>query len=166
MSADPQSRRVYYSKARAAGYLLGAAFVVFVAVVAAMGGKGTGNQVGAIVVGCVVVALFLRWAACAVIADGDGVTVRNPLRTYHIAYDQIADIHNAAYTAAPMVSGTGGIVAIQLKDGRTVRASALITYIASPRRRTRRYADTVINDLLGRTQQATPGILDPPAWLK
>jgi hypothetical protein len=165
MTSHDSDRRVYYSRARAAGYLLGTAFVVFVAVVAAAGAKGTGGQVGSIVVGCVVAALLLRWAACAVIADRDGVTVRNPLRTYRIAYGKIENISIAGYTGTPMVSGNGGIVAIKLKDGSSVRASALITYVASPGRNRHRYAHTVINELLEHTQQAAPGILDPPARL-
>ncbi|MGH2894577.1 MAG: PH domain-containing protein [Solirubrobacteraceae bacterium] len=165
MTSHDSNRRVYYSRARAAGYLLATAFVVFVAVAAATGAKGTGGQVGAIVAGCAVAALLLRWAACAVIADADGLTVRNPLRTYRIAYDQIANISTVGYTGTLMVAGNGGIVAIERKDGRTVRASALITYLASGRRRARRPGNPVISELLARTQHASPGILDPPAGL-
>jgi hypothetical protein len=165
MTSHDSNRRVYYSKARAAGYLLATAFVVFVAAVAATGAKGTGRQVGVIVAGCVAAALCLRWAACAVIADGDGLTVRNPLRTYRIAYDQIANISTAAHMGMPMVAGNGVIVAIELKDGRTVRASALITYLRSARSRRLRPGNPVISELLARTQHASPGILDPPAGL-
>jgi hypothetical protein len=165
MTSHDSNRRVYYSRARAAGYLLATAFVVLVAVAAATGAKATGGQVGAIVGGCVVAALLLRWAACAVIAGVDGLTVRNPLRTYRIAYDQIANISTVGYTGTPMVSGSGGIVAIELKDGSTVRASALITYIARRQRRTGRPGNPVISELLERTHQASPGILDPPASL-
>jgi hypothetical protein len=129
------------------------------------GVKGTGTKVIVIVVGCLLVAVLMRWTACAVIADRDGLTVRNPLRTYRIAYGQIAGISQGAYTAGPTVSGAGGVVAIKLKDGTTVRASALITYIASPRKNVRRYSDGVIADLLHRTQAAAPGILDQPAHL-
>jgi hypothetical protein len=136
MSSHDTNRRVYYSRPRAAAYLLATAFVVFIAVVAAVGAKATGGQVGAIVGGCVVAALLLRWAACAVIVDGDGVTVRNPLRTYRIAYDQIESVTTVGYTLA-LNSSNSSIVAIKLKNGRTVRPSALITYIAGRRRRTR-----------------------------
>jgi hypothetical protein len=152
MTSHDSNRRVYYSRARAAGYLLASAFVVLVAVVAAAGAKATGGQVGAIVGGCVVAALLLRWAACAVIADGDGLTVRNPLRTYRIAYDQIAHVSTVGYTGAS--PATQSIVAIKLKDGSTVRASALITYVAGRWRRTRRPPDPVINDLLERAHGA------------
>lgn len=169
MTDHDSNRRVYYSRARAAVYLLATAFVVFVAVVAATGAKGTGRQIGVIVAGCAAAALFLRWAACAVIADGDGLTVRNPLRTYRTAYDQIANISTVGYTGTPMVGGSSAIVAIALKDGRTVRASALITYVDSQRRRAgraRQGGNPVISELLERTQHASPGILDPPAWLR
>jgi hypothetical protein len=63
------------------------------------------------------------------------------------------------------VAGAGGVVAFELKDGRSVRASALITYLKSPRRNARRYSDEVIAELLERTQRAAPGILDPPVHL-
>lgn len=164
MSSHDSNRRVYYSRARAAGFLVATAFVVFVAIVGAAGAKGTGGQVGAIVGGCIVAALLLRWAACAVIADGDGVTVRNPLRTYRIGYDQIAGISTVGYSGTGNAA-TQSVVAIKLKDGDTVRASALITYVSGRRRRGHRYSDDVINDLLERTQHGSPGILDPPASL-
>lgn len=164
MTSHDSNRRVYYSRARAAGFLVAAAFVVFVAVVGAAGANGTGGQVGAIVGGCIVAALLLRWAACAVIAEGDGVTVRNPLRTYRIAYDQIAGVSTVGYTGLGSAA-TQSVVAIKLKDGDTVRASALITYVSGRRRRGHRYADEVINELLDRTHHASPGILDPPASL-
>jgi len=168
MSSNDSNRRVYYSKARAGAYVLAAAFVVFVAAVAATGGTGTGRTVAIIVGGCVVAALLLRWAACAVIADSDGITVRNPLRTYRIGYDQVARISMVGYTGTPIVAGSSAIVAIALKDGSTVRASALITYADSTARRRRRAGDggnPVINDLLDRAQHRSPGILDPPASL-
>lgn len=164
MSADSQSRRVYYSKARVTWYLVATAFVVIMAVIAISGANGTGNEVIAIVLACIVVALLLRWAACAVIADGNGLTVRNPLRTYRVAWSDIERIYQDGYTYGT-VGTTGTIVALKLKDGRVVRASALITYVKSPRRNARRYSDGIIDELLGRTQAEAPGILDPPARL-
>ena len=163
MSADSQSRRVYYSKARLIWYLVVTAFVVFLAVIAIPNAKGTGNAVAGIVAACLVVAGLLRWAACAVIAD-DELTVRNPLRTYRIAWSDIGRIYQDGYTYGT-VGTTGTIVAIKLKAGQVVRASALITYVSSPRRNARRYSDEIIDELLHRTQEAAPGILDPPARL-
>lgn len=151
MTSQDSNRRVYYSRARAAAFLSLAVFVVFVAVVAATGAKGTGGQVGAIVAGCIAAALLLRWAACAVIADADRVTVRNPLRTYQIAYDQISYVSAVAYTATGPARQS--IVAIKLKDGRTIKASALIVYVAG-RWRTKRPPNPVINDLLERAHRA------------
>jgi hypothetical protein len=152
MTSQDSNRRVYYSKARAAAFLALAVLVVFVAVVAATGAKGTGGQVGAIVAGCIGAALLLRWAACVVIAGADGVTVRNPLRTYRFAYDQIAHVSTVGYTGTS--PATQSIVAIKLKDGRTVRASALITYVAGRWRRTHQPPNPVIDDLLARAHQA------------
>ncbi|HEX3688736.1 MAG TPA: hypothetical protein VHV28_03540 [Solirubrobacteraceae bacterium] len=163
MSADAQSRRVYYSKARLTWYLVAAAFVVFIAAIAIPNASGTGNAIIAIVVACIVVAGLLRWAACRVIAE-DELTVRNPMRTYRIAWSDIERIYHDGYSYGT-IGTLGTIVAFKLKEGRVVRASALITYVQSPRRSARRYSDTVIDELLTRTQDAAPGILHPPARL-
>lgn len=142
-------RRVYYSKARAAAFLSLAVLIAFFAVVAVAGAQGTGGKVAAIVLGCAGAAGFLRSAACAVIADGNGVTVRNPLRTYRIAYDQIAHVSTVGHIGVS--AGTKSIVEIKLKDGSTVRPSALITYVSGTwRRRHGRYSDSVVTDLMAR----------------
>jgi hypothetical protein len=160
--ADSELRRVYFSKARLTWYLVAIAFVVILVVIAFGNGKGTGNEVIGAVLAFVVLVALVRWAAAAVIA-GDDLTVRNPLRTYRIAWSEIERIYQDGYSFG--LGAPASIVAVKRKDGQVVRASALITYVKSPRRHSRRYSDEVIADLLDRTQQAAPGIVDQPVHL-
>lgn len=149
MPAKDERRRLYYYRPRAIAFaVLGATLAVgFLAIIP--GAVETPHNTMNVAIGSVLVVVVLvaivRLVRCVVLADDDGVTVRNPLRTYRIVWRDITGIGEGvfSYGAAGAVN-TGWIPEISRASGRRVRVHALTSF----RRRPTSYADNVINELL------------------
>jgi len=154
MAADSQARCVYYSRARVIALALFGVFVVVLFVTslptAIAAPHNTVNLIIGSVLFVVTVIAIVRLIRCVVIADAGGLTVRNPLRTYRIAWRDVYGIDQGFFSfGSGGAVGTGRIVQIALSADRKVRAHALATYIGGSRNKAG-YTDRVIEELTRR----------------
>lgn len=147
MTADSQSRKVYFSKLRVGFLAFYVALVVLAAVLIVSNVDSTTTDVIAIVVALLLLAGFGRYMSCRVIADNDAVTVRNPLRSYRIAWSDIAEIHQYKRRYAQT---TRTLVAFRLRNDQSVHAVSVIGYFSTS------YPKSVIAELEGRAHTRSP----------
>jgi hypothetical protein len=163
--SDPRASRPGWYRTRQQSRGIAAIALIFLAilggsVVQALAGRRHHGRAGAKVAGLVVFAVMaagaaiggVRAARAGVLVDSDGITVRNPLRSVRLSWDEID-----RFSVGPSLWGSVGFV--HLRDGGEVHIWGIQGQSRALFPNSRWATDPVdeLNRLLPENRQKTPG---------